>query len=342
MSGRSARSLASATCLKAACARAASACGSRRSSNEVATGSHIWAERYDRDLADVFAVQDEITASIVGRSSRGFTPRRISRARASCRKAWTPGNSLCARCRITGARRGRAMLTARRCWRRRSRSIRTRPGHSVSRDQSCFRRASGLADPTTSIPIAEHAALHPIRPTARIPGRITLWAALHVHASLRRLAGAVRSGAEPQSEFLARAWASRPCSGVLRSLGGGLGGNQPRIAAEPARSVAAMYYGAAGLAQYIGADYEEAIRVARVATRRAAISRAANARSSPPPRWPVTPRSRRARFMSYAACSQPYTRLDSEGDTAEAGDRPGALSRGLPPRGPGIVSSSVG
>jgi TolB-like protein len=29
--------------------------------NDVATGSHIWAERYDRGLADVFAVQDEIT-----------------------------------------------------------------------------------------------------------------------------------------------------------------------------------------------------------------------------------------------------------------------------------------
>ena len=33
--------------------------------NDVATGSHIWAEHYDRDLADVFAVQDEITESIV-------------------------------------------------------------------------------------------------------------------------------------------------------------------------------------------------------------------------------------------------------------------------------------
>src|SRR5262244_1757813 len=33
--------------------------------NDVATGSHIWAERYDRSLADVFAVQDEITQSIV-------------------------------------------------------------------------------------------------------------------------------------------------------------------------------------------------------------------------------------------------------------------------------------
>jgi len=33
--------------------------------NDVVTGSHIWAERYDRDLADVFAVQDEITEAIV-------------------------------------------------------------------------------------------------------------------------------------------------------------------------------------------------------------------------------------------------------------------------------------
>jgi tetratricopeptide (TPR) repeat protein len=33
--------------------------------NDVATGSHLWAERYDRDLADVFAVQDEITEAVV-------------------------------------------------------------------------------------------------------------------------------------------------------------------------------------------------------------------------------------------------------------------------------------
>jgi TolB-like protein/Flp pilus assembly protein TadD len=32
--------------------------------NDVVTGSHLWAERYDRSLADVFAVQDEITEAI--------------------------------------------------------------------------------------------------------------------------------------------------------------------------------------------------------------------------------------------------------------------------------------
>src|SRR5207237_5473210 len=33
---------------------------------EAETGRHIWAERYDRALDDVFALQDEITASVVG------------------------------------------------------------------------------------------------------------------------------------------------------------------------------------------------------------------------------------------------------------------------------------
>jgi adenylate cyclase len=31
---------------------------------EAETGGHLWAERYDRDLTDIFVVQDEITASV--------------------------------------------------------------------------------------------------------------------------------------------------------------------------------------------------------------------------------------------------------------------------------------
>ena len=34
---------------------------------DAATGNHVWAERYDRDLEDIFDVQDEITGTIVGR-----------------------------------------------------------------------------------------------------------------------------------------------------------------------------------------------------------------------------------------------------------------------------------
>src|SRR5262245_28863621 len=33
--------------------------------NDVTTGSHLWADRYDRSIEDVFAVQDEITEAIV-------------------------------------------------------------------------------------------------------------------------------------------------------------------------------------------------------------------------------------------------------------------------------------
>ena len=32
---------------------------------EAATGNHLWAERYDRELADIFAVQEEIAERIV-------------------------------------------------------------------------------------------------------------------------------------------------------------------------------------------------------------------------------------------------------------------------------------
>jgi len=32
----------------------------------VDTGAHVWAERYDHDMTDIFAVQDEITAEVVG------------------------------------------------------------------------------------------------------------------------------------------------------------------------------------------------------------------------------------------------------------------------------------
>jgi TolB-like protein len=33
---------------------------------KVETGTHVWAERYDRELADIFAIQDEITENVVG------------------------------------------------------------------------------------------------------------------------------------------------------------------------------------------------------------------------------------------------------------------------------------
>ena len=41
---------------------------------DAATGTHVWADRYDRDLTDVFAVQDEVTREIVGALRLRLTP----------------------------------------------------------------------------------------------------------------------------------------------------------------------------------------------------------------------------------------------------------------------------
>lgn len=45
------------------------------------TGSHVWAERYDRELEDIFAVQDEVTEAIVGRIDTEVRGSEIDRAR---------------------------------------------------------------------------------------------------------------------------------------------------------------------------------------------------------------------------------------------------------------------
>jgi adenylate cyclase len=47
-----------------------------------ATGNHLWAERYDRDLADVFAVQDEITQTVVGAIAPAMETAELRRAHA--------------------------------------------------------------------------------------------------------------------------------------------------------------------------------------------------------------------------------------------------------------------
>src|SRR5262252_2757285 len=48
---------------------------------EAATGHHLWADRYDRELADVFALQDEIARSIAGAIEPGIIAAEIRQAR---------------------------------------------------------------------------------------------------------------------------------------------------------------------------------------------------------------------------------------------------------------------
>jgi adenylate cyclase len=55
---------------------------------EVATGSHLWADRYDRDVADVFAVQDEVTQTIVSRLVGQLGRTGAERARRKPTESW--------------------------------------------------------------------------------------------------------------------------------------------------------------------------------------------------------------------------------------------------------------
>jgi TolB-like protein/tetratricopeptide (TPR) repeat protein len=45
------------------------------------SGNHVWSERYDRELADVFAIQDELTAAIVGAVAGQVQAADLSKAR---------------------------------------------------------------------------------------------------------------------------------------------------------------------------------------------------------------------------------------------------------------------
>jgi len=62
---------------------------------DATSGAHIWAERYDRDLSDIFAVQDEITASVAGVIEPALAEaeqQRVLRKPPERLDAWKPTN----------------------------------------------------------------------------------------------------------------------------------------------------------------------------------------------------------------------------------------------------------
>ena len=207
--------------------------------NDVATGSHIWAERYDRDLADVFAVQDEITEAIVA----AIEPQLY--AAENFRAQRKPPDSMDAWDLV--------MRALSHYWRV------TRQDNVVA--QALLEKAIAI-DPNygqalgvlaTSYTFSAHMGWEDMatvdadrrtRGAGGDPGRQRRplgapRAGLRpsVHAAVRRFAGRVRIGAAAQSEFLAGAGLLRPGAVLLRALGGSQRGRAPRAAAEPARSV---------------------------------------------------------------------------------------------------------
>ena len=66
ISGRWGGTSASVTCWRGACAKQQTGFELPAQLIDAETGNHVWAERYDRSLEDIFELQDEITATIAG------------------------------------------------------------------------------------------------------------------------------------------------------------------------------------------------------------------------------------------------------------------------------------
>ena len=64
---------------------------------DAATDRHVWAERYDRDLEDIFAIQDEVTTSIVA-----TLPGRVEAAARDRAARLTTDNMAAYECVLTG------------------------------------------------------------------------------------------------------------------------------------------------------------------------------------------------------------------------------------------------
>ena len=51
------------------------------------TGAHIWADKFDRKMADVFLVQDEIVGQIVAKIAGGYGVIQNTEAKSATRKS---------------------------------------------------------------------------------------------------------------------------------------------------------------------------------------------------------------------------------------------------------------
>jgi serine/threonine-protein kinase len=124
----------------------------------VTDGCHLWSERYDRELRDVFAMQDEIAGAIVAKLELGLAG---EPANTLFRPA--PANleayELLLKGRVLLGRRGRAIVEARGCL---ERAVVLDPGlaegHALLGD--CFRLHAmyGIAPSTEMMPLARASA----------------------------------------------------------------------------------------------------------------------------------------------------------------------------------------
>jgi len=240
--------------------------------DDVASGSHIWAERYDRNVADVFAVQDEITEAIVA----AIEPQLY--AAESFRAKRKPPESLDAWDLVM-----RALSHYWRVTRQDNIVAQALLEKAISIDSSygqalgvlaashTFSTHMGWADMITTMPIAKKAALAAIRADSEDP-----WA----HYALGFVYLYTRHFEDSLAEFelalslnpnfsLAQGYYGL----ALAYCGRWEEANEAARRAlklSPRDPFSAVYAGIAAYALFVGRDYEEAMRLAKEAIRQRA------------------------------------------------------------------------
>jgi TolB-like protein len=237
--------------------------------NDVVTGVHIWSEHYDRSLADVFAVQDEITQAIVAAIEPQLYAAENFRARRKApdsMDAWDlVMRALSHYWRVTRQDNmvAQALL---------EKAISIDPNYGQALGllaaSHMFSAHMGWSDMAAAIPIGERAALAAIRADSEDP-----WA----HYALGSVYLFTRCFDDSLAEFelaLRLNPSFSPARGyygvVLTYSGhwedGDLAARQA-LRLSPRDPFAAVYCGVAAYAQFIAGNYDEAIRMSREALR---------------------------------------------------------------------------
>jgi TolB-like protein/Tfp pilus assembly protein PilF len=237
--------------------------------NDATTGGHLWAERYDRELVDVFAVQDEITERIVAaiepqiHAAENF---RTHRKPPASLDAWDLlMQALSHYWRITSQDHAAAQKLL-------ERAIAIDPDYgqalAVLAASHMFGVHLGWAELATTAPIAEDAALAAMRCDHE-----NAWA----HAALGSVCFSTSRLTDALSEFeqalalnpnfsLAQGYYALALSYAGRSSDS-FEAAQKAIRLSPRDPSLAIYYGIAGYARFTERHYEEAIALAREAIR---------------------------------------------------------------------------
>jgi TolB-like protein len=237
--------------------------------NDVATGSHLWAERYDRDLADVFAVQDEITQSIVAAiepqlyAAEDF---RAKRKPPDSLDAWDlVMRALSHYWRVTRQDNlvAQALLE-------KATAIDPSYGQALGllAASHMFCAHMGWADVEAAAPIAERAALAAIRADSEDPWAHFALGFVYLYA--RRFEDSLA-----ESELALRlnpnfAQAQGYLGLTLAYCGRweeGLEAAQRALRLSPRDPFSAVLHGIAAYAQFLGRRYDEAMRLSREALR---------------------------------------------------------------------------